>query len=289
MSGNVSSRIPVCCFLSLMSPLFLISSCQERAEWHAAPGTEIKRWNACLGFPSLAFPYSESDYLQPSFGFMASITPVSLLTCKVWSFDLYLKKLPCNMVYILTQSSIKHPCSTRVLGPRVLSLYLSFSLSLSGWFSGAWKPAELICLPRLSRPLQEGALCLHEWYKPYPRALLVFCVTQGILASFLLSLSYRRLWATRFRSIKGLQHRKNNHNFETTMYMSIYIFLSFLLHTNVYFLQKLNYCISFIFIIYFLFLNNKLSRHLFPYIKGCRNLDKMTFTFSSTWGWHDFF
>ena len=289
MSGNVSSRIPVCCFLSLMSPLFLISSCQERAEWHAAPRTEIKRWNACLGFPSLAFPYSESDYLQPSFGLMASITPVSLLTCKVWSFDLYLKKLPCNMVYILTQSSIKHPCSTRVLGPRVLSLSLSFSLSLSGWFSGAWKPAELIFLPRLSRPLQEGALCLHEWYKPCPRALLVFCVTQGILASFLLSLSYHWLWATRFRSIKGLQHRKNNHNFETTMYMSIYIFFVFSSTHKCVFFTKIKLLHFFYLYYIFLFLNNKLSRHLFPYIKGRRNLEKMTFTFSSIWGWHDFF
>ena len=55
--------IPVCCFLSLKSPLFLISSCQERVEWHPASRTEIKRWNECTGFPSLAFPYGESDYL----------------------------------------------------------------------------------------------------------------------------------------------------------------------------------------------------------------------------------
>ena len=89
---------------------------------------------------------------------------VSLVTCKVWSFDLYLKKLPCNMVYILTQNSIKHPCSTRDLGPRVLP-----SLSLSLFLADAG------------------------------------CVTQGILASFLLSLSYRQLWTTRFRSIKGPQ------------------------------------------------------------------------------------
>ena len=143
MSGNVSSRIPVCCFLSLTSPLFLISSYQERAEWHAAPRTEIKRWNACIGCPSLAFPYGESDYSQPSFGFMASITPASLLTCKVWSFDLYLKKLPCNTVYVLTQSSIKHPCSTRDLGPRVL-LSLSLSLSLSLFLADSLERGNLL-------------------------------------------------------------------------------------------------------------------------------------------------
>ena len=134
---------------------------------------------------------------------------VSLVTCKVWSFDLYLKKLPCKTVYILTQSSIKHPCSTGDLGPRVLlSLSLSLSLSLislSGWFSGAWKPAELTFLPGLSRPLSEDALCLREWYKPCPRALLVFCITQGLLASFFLSLSYHQLQITRFWSIKEPQ------------------------------------------------------------------------------------
>ena len=128
---------------------------------------------------------------------------VSLVTCKVWSFDLYLKKRPCNTVYILTQSSIKHPCSIRDLGPRVL-LYLY--ISLSGWFSGVWKPAVLIFLPGLSRPLKiswEGALCLRELYKPCPRVLLVFCITQGILTSFFLSLSYCWLRTTRFWSIKG--------------------------------------------------------------------------------------
>ena len=68
------------------------------------------------------------------------------------------------------------------------------------------KPAELTFLPGLSRPLREDALCLHEWYKPCPRALLVLCIIQGILASFSLLLSYQRLQTTRFRSIKGPQH-----------------------------------------------------------------------------------
>ena len=93
------------------------------------------RWNACTGFPSLAFPYGKSDYLRPSFFDMDCLLVlwpllvlVSLVTCKVWSFDIYLKKLPCKTVYILTQSSIKHPFSTGDLDPHVL-----LSLSLSFW------------------------------------------------------------------------------------------------------------------------------------------------------------
>jgi len=39
--GMFDSRIPVCCFLSLLSPLFLISSCQKREEWQATPRTKI--------------------------------------------------------------------------------------------------------------------------------------------------------------------------------------------------------------------------------------------------------
>ena len=115
------------------------------------------RWNACIGFPSLAFPYGKSDYLRPSFFDMDCLLVlwpllllVSLVTCKVWSFDLYLKKLPCKTVYILTQSSIKHPCSTRDLGPRVLIfLSLSLSLSLSLFLADSLKhgslPSSLSC------------------------------------------------------------------------------------------------------------------------------------------------
>ena len=107
-----------------------------------------------------------------------------------------------NSLYILTERSLKHPCSTRGLGPGV---FLSLSPSLRQ-FSGAWKPAELTLMPWLSRSPQEGALCLREWCKPCSRVFLVLCLNQGILASFSLSLSYRRLWTTRFLSIKGPQH-----------------------------------------------------------------------------------
>ena len=94
-----------------------------------------------------------------------------------------------NSLYILTERSLKHPCSTRGLGPHVfLSFSLSPSLSLSlppsGWFSGAWKPTELTLRLGLSRPPREGARCLHERRKPCSRVLLVLCINQGILASF---------------------------------------------------------------------------------------------------------
>ena len=94
--------------------------------------------------PSLAFPYGERDYFQPSFDMDCPLALwalwllVSLVTCKVWSFDLYLKKLPCNMVYISTQNSVKHPCSTRDLGPCVL-LSLSLCFWLIPWSAEAYQ------------------------------------------------------------------------------------------------------------------------------------------------------
>ena len=92
---------------------------------------------------------------------------VSLVTCEVWPLDLYLKRLPCITVYIVLQNSIKHPCSTRDLGPRVL-----LSLSLSLFLADSWSA-------------KAG------------------CVTQRLLASFLLSLSCCLLWTARFWSTKG--------------------------------------------------------------------------------------
>ena len=65
--GMLNSRIPVCCCLSLLSPLFLINSCQEPEGWQATPRTEILETDACIGFPSLAFPFGERDYLPSSF------------------------------------------------------------------------------------------------------------------------------------------------------------------------------------------------------------------------------
>ena len=98
------------------------------------PGQRSTRWDACRGFPSLAFPFGERGYLQPSFdmdhllALWSSLLLASLVTCKVWSLDLYLKKLP---VYTyICRIQIKHPCSIRAWVP--MSLSLSLFLSISG-------------------------------------------------------------------------------------------------------------------------------------------------------------
>ena len=109
---------------------------------------------------------------------------------------------------------IKAPLLHQSLGPHVF--FVSLSLSLPGWFSGAWRPVVLTFLPGLLRPSWEGTLCLHPLERapdafvsnagPVSSALLVLCINQGISASFCLLLSYRWLHTTRFRSIKGPQH-----------------------------------------------------------------------------------
>ena len=65
--GMFNSRIPVCCFLSLLSPLFLVSPLWGGGAGKPLPGPRSKRWDACIGFPSLAFPFGERDCLRPSF------------------------------------------------------------------------------------------------------------------------------------------------------------------------------------------------------------------------------
>ena len=134
-----------------------------------------------------------------------------------------------------TSCWLKHLCSIRALVPMPLSVFLSFfsvclvclflssflplflfflppslppflsfysfclSLSISGEFLGAQRPAELTFLPKLLRPSGEGSLCLHPlrvrpvptWGSASPknRTLLAFRVNQGISAPFSLLLS----------------------------------------------------------------------------------------------------
>ena len=96
------------------------------------PGLRSQRWDACIGFPLLAFPYGERDYLRPSFDMdcLLALRPllllVSLVTCKVWSLDLYLKKLPCNR-YINS-----HRIQQSTLVPLETWVPVSFFLSISG-------------------------------------------------------------------------------------------------------------------------------------------------------------
>ena len=79
----------------------------------------------------------------------------------------------------------------------------------------------LSLLPGLLRLSQEGTLCFHPLERapgafvrdasPVLRTSLVFCINQGVSASFSLSLSYRRLQTARSRSIKGPQHQCQVH------------------------------------------------------------------------------
>ena len=131
------SRIPVCCWISLEPSVPYQSLSGVRGAGKPLPGQRSTRWDACRGFPSLAFPFGERGYLQPSFdmdrilALWSSLLLASLVTCKVWSLDLYLKKLP---VYILLQNSIKHPCSIRAWVPvcLFLSLFLADSPECKG-------------------------------------------------------------------------------------------------------------------------------------------------------------
>ena len=103
---------------------------------------------------------------------------------------------------------IKAPLLHQNLSPRVFFLSLSLFLSLSFFFWLTLWSVKTRCAhssARASKTPREGAWCLHEWCKSCVKDLLVLCIKQGISASFSLSLSYRWLRTTRFRSIKGPQ------------------------------------------------------------------------------------
>ena len=107
---------------------------------------------------------------------------------------------------------LKHLCSIRALVPVSVSLSLCLFFRLIPWSAEAlWVHFPARASKTLSRrcsapsPHREGAWGLREQSKPHAGALLAFCVNQGISASFSPLLSYRQLWTTRFRSIKGPQ------------------------------------------------------------------------------------
>ena len=122
--------------------------------------------------------------------------------------------------YFVRQYIYPHHVDYNTFAPSELwSPCLSFSLSLPLFFrlipwstEALWVHFPARASKTLSRrrsapsPHREGAWGLREQSKPRVGALLAFCVNQGISASFSPLLSYRRLWTTRFRSIKGPQH-----------------------------------------------------------------------------------
>ena len=56
------------------------------------PGLRLHRWDSCIGFPSLVFPFAERDYLGPAFDMdcLLALWPllllVALVTCKACFF-----------------------------------------------------------------------------------------------------------------------------------------------------------------------------------------------------------
>ena len=164
-------KIPACCFLYLINPLFLISfCCQQPVVWHAAPRTEVIGWDR-LESPSVNILLTTKLLsLDPlSWGvdglliLWPLLIPCSLGNgCCMFGFLIFIiveRNFLYNSLYILTERSLKHLCSIRAWVPMSvclsLSLFLSFSLFLS--------------------------------------------------VSFSLSLSYRRLRTIRFQSVKGPQ------------------------------------------------------------------------------------
>ena len=125
-------------------------------------------------------------------------------------------------MYTLTENPLKHLCSIRAWVPVSVCLSFFFSLSLSlclslrliPWSTEthlAHSPAQ--ASKTLSRrcpvpsppTLERAPSALVRDASPVSRTLLVFCVSQGVSASFSFSLSYHHLQTARSRSIKGPQ------------------------------------------------------------------------------------
>ena len=130
----------------------------------------------------------------------------------VWFSDLYhcRKKFLVQQPIYTHRKIIKAPLLHQSLGPHV---FLSFSLSLSpplplslslppanSLESG--NPLSSLCCLGFKDLLSRVPCAFVSSASPVLGVLLVLCVNQGILASFSLSFSYRRLQTIRFQSIK---------------------------------------------------------------------------------------
>ena len=113
-------------------------------------------------------------------------------------------------LYIHTEKSLKHLCSIRAW----VFLSLSLSLSPADFLEHRDLSCSLFCRasktlsrrrPVPSPHLERAPLAFVSDASPVSRTLLVFCVNQGVSASFSLSLCYCRLQTARSRSIKGPQ------------------------------------------------------------------------------------
>ena len=128
--------------LFLISPLFLISFWQHKwVEWHATPRTEVIGWDR-LESPSVNILLMTKLFsLDPlSWDMDCLLTLWQLLIpcslgngCCMFGFLIFItaeRNFLYKSLYILTERSLKHPSSTRGLGPHVS---LSLSLQLILW------------------------------------------------------------------------------------------------------------------------------------------------------------
>ena len=127
-------RLPVCRFLCLLSPLFLISPYSLKGAGKPLPGRRSKRWDACIGFSSLAFSFGDRDCLWPSFDMhhLLALWPLLLLASLVNLYNLVSWSLSkeATGIYTFTKCN-KAPLFHQSFGPRVfLSLPLFFFISL---------------------------------------------------------------------------------------------------------------------------------------------------------------
>ena len=132
--------------LFLINPLFLVSFWQQKwVEWHATPRTEVIGWDR-LESPSvnilLTTKLLSLDLLSWDMDCLLTLWPLLIPYsldngCCTLGFLIFIIveiNSLYNSLYIFTERSLKHPCSTRGLGPGVfLTLSLSPSLQLILW------------------------------------------------------------------------------------------------------------------------------------------------------------
>ena len=144
----------------------------------------------------------------------ASLVPlVTVTVCVAFSLSLMKELLELQPIYT-QRKIIKAPLLHQSLGPWVF-LSLSHSPRLIPWntethlaHSPAWASKTLSRRRPVPSPhLERAPSAFVRDTSPVSGTLLVFCVNQGISASFSLSLSYHRLQTARSKSIKGPQQQ----------------------------------------------------------------------------------
>ena len=130
--GMFNFRTPVCCFLFLMNPLFLISSWYTRNKWSSTLFPGLRSWDGMHTWISFSNFYptvklfshdpltQDMDCLLALWLLLLLFIPLVTVVVRL-AFDVFLTlffclKLPCITMYKLTQTRIMHPCSTRGLG-----------------------------------------------------------------------------------------------------------------------------------------------------------------------------